>query len=207
MDLQPATGPLRGPLRKRDSSLWQREADDWYVEPQWVSERLFEVEKFPGGICDPSCGGGNIVRAATAAGHSVIGMDIAARGKMLPVIQDWLTYDGLAFDNIVTNPPFALCDDRKAGTHPYVEKCLAKALHKVALILPSNWVQGDKRSRWLEKTPLRRVWFVSPRPSMPPGQVLEAGIAPGNGTTDYAIFVWSHGYEGFPEIRWLRRVP
>lgn len=28
-----ATAPLRGPLRKRESSLWAREANDWYVEP------------------------------------------------------------------------------------------------------------------------------------------------------------------------------
>jgi hypothetical protein len=40
---------------------------------------------------------------------------------------------------------------------------------------------------------------------MPPGHVLEAGGKPGNGTTDYAWFVWLRGYDGFPEVRWLRR--
>lgn len=203
------TTPLLGPLRKRESSLWARDPHDWYVEPLWCSERLFEVETFRGVICDPACGAGNIIASAMAAGFKhVFGFDVVQREeKFFPVIQDWLTYQGPRFDNIVSNPPFGLCDDRKAGTHPFVEKCLDHAERMVALLLPANWIQGDRRSRWLEQTPLRRVWFLSPRPSMPPGHVLEAGAKPGNGTTDYAWFVWQQDYDGAPEVRWLRRVP
>lgn len=200
------TGPMRGPLRKRESSLWEREQDDWYVEPRWCSARLFDEERFRGGICDPACGGGNIVLSAMEAGMPAIGMDVVERtSEFSPFLKDWMTYDGDEFDNIVSNPPFKLCDDRKAKRHPFVEKCLAKARFKVALLLPANWVQGDARSRWLEKTPLYRVWFISPRPSMPPGHVVAAGTKPGNGTTDYAWFVWLQGFEGRPEIRWLRK--
>lgn len=201
-----AQGPLRGPLRKRESSLWAREANDWYVEPKWCSLRLFEEESFRGEICDPACGGGNIVRSAMAHGFTTTGMDVVQRDATFGAIeQDWLAYQGRGFDNIVSNPPFGLCDDRKAGTHPFVEQCLRYTHRKVALLLPANWIQGDKRSRWLERSPLRRVWFISPRPSMPPGQVVATGQKPGNGTTDYAFFVWQHDYDGAPEIRWLRR--
>lgn len=97
--------------------------------------------------------------------------------------------------------------DRRAGTHPFVERCLERSRIKCALLMPSNWIQGDKRSRWLEKTPLYRVYFISPRPSMPPGPALEAGMKPGNGTTDYAWFVWLHGYDGRSTNHWLRRAP
>lgn len=201
-----STGPLRGPLRKRESSIWQRHADDWYQEPRWVSERLFEAESFRGAICDPACGGCNIVLSAMDAAPNVFAMDIIQRNPAIGItVQDWLAYDGDPFDNIVSNPPFKLCDDRKTGTHPFVEKCLAKATRKVALLLPANWIQGDKRSRWIERTPLRRVWFISPRPSMPPGEVVAAGLAPGNGTTDYAWFVWHQDYDGPAEVRWLRK--
>lgn len=201
-----ASGPLRGPLRKRESSLWAREANDWYQEPRWVSKRLFEEESFRGRICDPACGGGNIVLSAMEAGLDCIGMDVVQRTEAFGSIkQDWLTYDGPAFDNIVSNPPFGLCDDRKTGTYPFVEKCLQKAERKVALLLPANWVQGDRRSRWLEDLPLRRVYFISPRPSMPPGHVIAAGHKPGNGTTDYAFLIFQQDYDGTPEIRWLRR--
>lgn len=200
------TGSLRGPLRKRESSLWAREANDWYVEPEWVSARLFEEERFEGGVYDPACGGGNIVKSARAAGLDATGGDIVRRSQFCDYEEDWLDLaDAVQFQNIVSNPPFKLCDDRKNGTFPFVEKCLHHARYKVALLLPSNWVQGEKRSRWLATTPLRRVWFISPRPSMPPGQVLEAGHKPGNGTTDYCWLVWIHNYDGTPEIRWLRR--
>jgi hypothetical protein len=100
--------------------------------------------------------------------------------------------------NITSNPPFDVAEK-------FVEKALKLAERKVAMFLPANWVQGDKRSRWLAGTPLRRVWFITPRPSMPPGHVLAAGGKPGNGTTDYAWFVWLRGYDGAPEVRWLRR--
>lgn len=199
-------GPLRGALRKKESSLWAREAHDWYVEPEWCSARLFEEERFDGAIHDPACGGGNIVKSAFAHGLDATGSDIVARSPFCGLEQNWLdANDAFLFSNIVSNPPFKLCDDRKAGTHPFVEKCLAKAERKVALLLPANWIQGEKRSRWLETSPLRRVWFISPRPSMPPGHILEAGVKPGNGTTDYAWFVWLKGYDGAPEVRWLRR--
>ena len=199
---------IRGPLRKRESSLWEREQDDWYQEPRWVSERLTQEEMFRGDVCDPACGGGNIVKSFMEGGWTVHAMDIVQRSPLIgPTIQDWLSYDGPEFDNIVSNPPFKLCDDRKAKSHPFVEKCLAKARRKVALLLPANWVQGDQRSRWLQGSPLRRVWFISPRPSMPPGHVIASGVKPGNGTTDYAWFVWQLDYDGPPEVRWLRRNP
>ena len=203
-DIQPS-GPLRGPLRKRDSSLWQREANDWYIEPRWCSDRLFDEETFRGLICDPACGRGNIIDSATDHGLPAFAMDIVNRAGVGRRVQDWMTYDGRRFDNVVSNPPFKLCDDRKAGTHPFVEQCLRFAERKVALLLPANWVQGDRRSRWLESSPLRRVWFITPRPSMPPGHVVDAGVNPGKGTTDYAWFVWQQDYDGPPEVKWLRR--
>ena len=63
------TKPLRGPLRKRESHLWERDPYDWYCEPAWVSERLFELEKFEGEVCDPACGIGTILKSAQAAGY------------------------------------------------------------------------------------------------------------------------------------------
>jgi hypothetical protein len=40
---------------------------------------------------------------------------------------------------------------------------------------------------------------------MPPGAVIEAGMKPGGGTTDFAWFLWLKGFDGRPEIGWLRR--
>jgi hypothetical protein len=198
-----ATSPLRGPLRKRESSIWEREAHDHYVEPPWCSARLFEIEAFSGPIWDPSCGFGNIVASAKAAGLEAFGSDIVQRGAALSVV-DFLKVTSPWPGEIVCNPPFGLCDDRKAGTHPWPEHCLRLA-RKVALLTPANWVQGAKRSRWLEAAGLLRVLFIAPRPSMPPGHVIAAGGRPGNGTTDYAWTIFERGYRGAPEIGWCRR--
>lgn len=191
------TGPLRGPLRKRESHLWKRDDHDWYVEPSWCSERLFLIEPFEGRIWDPAAGQGRIPTAAQALGHEVTASDIVDRG-CADYVGDFLTSRKARAPNIVSNPPFGIAEK-------FVAHALDLAERKVAMLLTANWVQGDRRSRWLETTPLRRVWFISPRPSMPPGRGLAKGQKVGNGTTDYAWFVWQRGYDGRPEVRWLRR--
>lgn len=198
------TQPLRGPLRKRESHLWKRDPLDWYVEPEWCSERLFEMEKFKGPIWDPAAGTGRIVQAAKTARYEAYATDIEPRGYAhvsrydffdVPDEQRWKP------GNIISNPPFSLAEK-------FAQIALRVAQRKVALLLPANWVQGDKRSRWLETTPLRRVLFLTPRPSMPPGAVVVSGGKPGNGTTDYAWFIWDHESAAGstkPEIGWCRR--
>lgn len=196
------TGPLLGPLRKRESRLWTRQPEDWYIEPEWCSARLFAVEAFSGDVFDPACGSGRIVRSAVAAGLNAYGADVVDRKPEIDrfQVQDFFRDLGHDHDNIVSNPPFGVAEK-------FVERALRLTARKTAMLLPANWVQGDKRSRWLEKTPLRRVYFLTPRPSMPPGHIVAAGDKPGNGTTDYAWFVWLQGYDGAPEVRWLRREP
>lgn len=191
------TGPMRGPLRKRESSLWHRHPDDWYAEPVWCSARLFEVGQFFGAIHDPACGFGRIVESARAAGYEAFGTDKCARPGNWP-IRDFLEAGEVLAPNIVSNPPFGIAER-------FVSRAIDLSARKTAMLLPANWVQGDTRSRWLETTPLLKVLFITPRPSMPPGPVIEAGVAPGNGTTDYAWFIWQRDYDGKPEIGWLRR--
>lgn len=193
------TGAMRGPLRKRDSHLWERHPEDWYVEPAWCSTQFFRQEVFEGDIWEPSCGMGRIAQAASRI-YRVHATDLVDRGyHAFNGVWDFRdTPDDVEVDNIVSNIPFGIADD-------YVPKALRVARRKVAMLLPAGWVQGWTRSQWLETTPLRKVYFVCPRPSMPPGPVILAGLAPGNGTTDYAWFVWEHGYRGAPEIGWVRK--
>jgi hypothetical protein len=191
-----ASAAMRGPLRKRESNLWQREANDWYVEPEWCSARLFQIEKFQGEIKDPACGSGRIVKSALAAGLEARGTDLIDRGFGLANV-DFLETNSRAA-NIVSNPPFGIAE-------AFVAHALELAERKVAILLPANWVQGQKRSRWLRTTPLYRVYFICPRPSMPPGHVIAEGGKPGNGTTDYCWMVWLRGFEGAPSLHWLYR--
>ena len=180
------------------SHLWERHPQDWYVEPEWCSARLFAEEQFYGSILDPACGIGRIVKAAWAANLDAVGFDIAARDPESFDQEDFLQCKKVIEPNIVSNPPFCIAEK-------FVSHALNLAKRKVAMLLPANWIQGDARSRWLETTPLHRVWFITPRPSMPPGPAIVAGQAPGSGTTDYAWFVWQKGFGCRAEIRWLHR--
>jgi hypothetical protein len=94
----------------------------------------------------------------------------------------------------VTNPPFNI-----AGQ--FVLHALGRAA-KVAIIFP---VARLKAAHWMRGTPLRRVWLMTPRPSMPPGHVIAAGEKPGGGKVDYCWLVWERGYTGPHELDWLRR--
>jgi hypothetical protein len=172
---------------EKNAHLWERHPEDYYIEPEWCSRRLFEAEKFAGAVRDPSCGSGRIVRAARAAGLVAFGADIVRRSSECDEIRDYLS-DEIDRDNIVSNPPFGVAD-------AFARHALVHSRYKVVLLLPTKWMNSA----------LARVYLLSPRPSMPPGPVIEAGIKAGNGTTDYAWFVWHHGHEGRPEIRFLRR--
>jgi hypothetical protein len=63
----------------RNSHIWERDANDWYVEPDWCSRRLFEEENFRGEIYDPNCGLGRVLRSAKDAGYAVRASDIVIR--------------------------------------------------------------------------------------------------------------------------------
>ena len=183
--------------------IWDRHPDDWYVEPEWCSLRLFEEIEFEGDVCDPACGRGHIINSALALGFRAFGMDIERRSSLERFEQrDFLADDPRCWDNIVSNPPFGLCN----GVPPrFVELALQRARHRLALLLPSKWMQSDKRAAWLAGTPLEFICPLTPRPSMPPGPVIEAGVKAGGGKVDFAWFVWSIGYQGEPRVRWIRR--
>jgi hypothetical protein len=68
-------------MKRRDSHIFEKEKHGHYVEPEWCSRRLFEVEKFKGTIYDPACGWATILGVACAAGYTVRGGDIVDRGN------------------------------------------------------------------------------------------------------------------------------
>lgn len=199
---------------------WARDPDAWYVEEQWCADRLFEDEDFPGRTVDPCAGGGNIVRAGQKAGRQVEGYDLRDRAPGL-VQGGFDFFDRLSYtpgiwpaDNIVSNPPYAtwtqIGRETPKGAMARVEdEFVAQALDrircKLAVFLPAGWINSDERSKWLEGFPLYRVYICTPRPSCPPGTYLAAGGKPKDGQSDFNWYVFLRGYQGHPEVRWLRR--
>jgi hypothetical protein len=179
--------------RPRASHIWPRHADDWYTEPSWCSSRLFEAEPFVGSIHDPAAGIGRIVDAARTHGHHATGADIVDRGSGFAVRDFALVTTPVA--NIVVNPPFGIARE-------FVGHALTLAAHKVAVVFP---VARLNAARWLADTPLRRIWLLTPRPSMPPGEAIMRGEKASGGKTDFCWLVFEQGFKGKPAIGWLHR--
>lgn len=180
--------------------IWKKEPDGFYIEPSWVSERLFEVEQFNGAIWDPACGTGRIVEAARRAGYRTIATDSVDRGYFrFDGVLDFLSEDceRVAAVNVVTNPPFTECNR-------FVRRAIELASGKVAMVWLARRLNA---ARWLADTPLARIYLLTPRPSMPPGHVIAAGEKPGGGKQDFCWLVFERGHVGPPELRWLYRGP
>lgn len=167
----------------------ERWPDDWYVEPAWAVDALFDSVRFVGPIHDPACGGGTIPRVARERGFISTGRDIVDRGFGQGGV-DFLSDDTRRF-NIVCNPPFELAEK-------FVRHALDVTKFKIAVIVRLNFAAGQARCRslFLPYPPAREV-VLSKRPSMPPGGT---DIPAKGGTTDYCWLVWDRDYNG-PTIK------
>lgn len=186
--------------RAEASHIWDKQAEEWYVEPSWLSRRLFEEERFEGDVCDPCCGGGNMLDGAEAAGLDVIGYDIVDRGcRHLDGLGSFLDRQ-TRFRNFATNPPFELGQE-------IAEHAVSLASGKVAMVYPTRRLNAA--GAWLKRLPLYRIWYVTPRPSMPPGEeyrrLRAAGKEASGGKQDFAVIVFLNGYEGAAMVSWLHR--
>ena len=179
----------------RKSHVWEKAEFDHYIEPPWCSARLFEAEDFIGTIYDPACGIGTIFRTARAAGLDICASDLQGwdDGHSLP--RDFFAqkYD---IPNIVSNPPFTVFKE-------FALKALDDASRKVALMWLSRRVLAA--GKWLRQMPLARIYYLTPRPSMPPAHLIKAGIKPAGGSQDYVWLVWDKKHVGRPEVLWLHR--
>ena len=189
-------GVATAQARPINAHVFEREVNEHYVEPAWCSARLFQEEQFKGKIWDPCCGFGTIVKEALKAGHVAYGSDLVDRGwdsTRTPL--DFLTVRDERHDNIVCNPPFNI-----AGR--FAAHALNIAACKVALVFPTARLNA---AHWLRDKPLKTIWLLTPRPSMPPGHVITSGGKVGGGKMDFCWLVFEHEHSGTPEMKWLRR--
>ena len=188
-------------MEKKDH-IFDRAKDEWYVEPIWVTLGLLEHVTFFGGVWDPACGGGNILSACDLMDIESIGTDIVDRGKATRLI-DFLSYDGPPLaPNIIMNPPFGKSETAEL----FIRKALSVAKEKVATFVDQRFLGSSRRAGGLfkEHRPLK-VFQITPRPSCPPGDWLEAGGKPGGGTADYVWIVWDSVYpEDATMFDWMR---
>lgn len=173
------------------NSGYQRNANDYYVEPACSVHALFDAEEFVGSIHDPACGGGNIPRIAIERGYEASGSDVVDRGY--GERRDFLA-DGSRYTNIVTNPPFNLAT-------AFTLHALRFSSGKVAILQRLSWLEGQARHDALFKPGhLSRVYVFSKRISMPPGGT---DIPAKGGSVAFAWFVFDLQNRGSPTLGWL----
>lgn len=201
-------------LKPRQSHIFEPEPHSHYVEDSWVSARLFQEENFgpPGSfILDPACGWGRIPDSAMNALYRARASDIVDRRRVAVEEIEFRKLDFLGLHpeeiydwwkrhpqgvSIVCNPPFDQVED-------FARRALALASHKVAFVFPVRRLPAAHH--WLSGTPLWRIWFLTPRPSMPTGSHILAGGKVGGGKQDFCWIVWKKGYTGSPVVAWLHR--
>lgn len=182
---------------------YERDPHDWYVEEPWVSARLFQVEPIIGDVLDPWCGGGNVVMSARAAGLRARGSDLIDRGFSggyseafsPPDIADFTT-DCKGADNIIGNPPFF-------DFEGFCRRAVDLSRRKCCVIFPVGRLNA---AGWLRTLPCKRIWLLTPRPSMPPGEQIKRQGRKGSGTEDYCWLVFDRsGRQSRPVTWWLHK--
>lgn len=142
-----------------------------------------------------------------AAGHVTVGSDIVQRITPAPYWlwreADFLDLHAVAQTNIVMNPPFF----RAKGAEAFIRHAFKLATGKVAAFVDLKFLAGSSRANGLyAEMPPDRVWMITPRPSCPPGEYLQAGNTAGGGTADWVWLVWDIASPtGETSFGWLRR--
>jgi len=197
-------------LKPRAAHIFDRAADEWYVEPEDCTTALLSVERFRGLVWDPACGSGSVLRALDAADRATFGTDVVDRGWRESALwhgcRDFLATAPADFpaQNIITNPPFG----KGKLAEAFIRHALASvALAKLAVFVDVRFLCSTRRATGLfAEHPPSRVWILAPRPSCPPGAYLAAGKKAGGGTADWCWLVFDrtapqHG----TQIGWLLR--
>jgi hypothetical protein len=187
----------------------ERAAFDWYVEPRWAVDALFDAHPLAGCVGDPACGMGTIPEVARARGHDVVACDLVDRGYAhLTAKADFLTdpspFEGCA--NIICNPPYSYVP---GIAEAFVRQAFRLCPVTVAVLVPVRWLASEMRFRLFNHHTPSAIYHFSKRPSMPPGHLIaELGDrAFKRGKTDYCWIVWERGprgeYRGAATSMWI----
>lgn len=183
---------------------------DWCVDESWVAWQLyvalggFAQEKAAGeAIWDPSAGSGRTLVTFAEAGFPVFASDVVHRidSKLFADAEcpPFFAADFLEASappapcSIVHNPPYSYIE---GIAEAFVRRALQLATRRVCAVLPLKWQGSQGRyALFAQDHPPQAVLVLTQRPSMPPGDMIEALEAEGKAfkgaVVDYAWFVWN----------------
>ena len=168
-----------------------REKDDFYPTPPMATERLLDVEKFDGDIWECACGDGAISKVLEQHNYKVYSTDLINRNYGETGI-DFLM-ETQKCDNIITNPPYKNALD-------FAQKAVELARGKTALLLKLNFLEGQRRRLFFNKTPPVRVHVFSGRQTLMKNGDDYSGRS---GMMALAWFIWEAGNTNSPTVHWI----
>ena len=138
-----------------------REPDDFYPTPPEPIRALISVEcnslSLFSSIWEPAAGDGALVREMETCGFTVISSDLIDRGCGAQIKSFYDFRAPLSFA-IVTNPPFAECNEDPGWIRHALETL---AVEYMALLLPVNWMgSGDRRAKLWADFPPARIYLM-----------------------------------------------
>ncbi|MEI7711767.1 MAG: hypothetical protein WCI94_10065 [Rhodospirillales bacterium] len=154
-------------------SGYDREANDFYPTPAWVTEALLRHVALRGPVWEPCCGDGAIARVIEASGLPVVATDLGDRGYGNGGI-DFFAQTAVpeGCRAIVTNPPYgdggAERTSRRASSQllAFVRHAIAlteASDGQLALLVRFTWIAGQKASALLTAGPLDKVVVLTHR--------------------------------------------
>jgi hypothetical protein len=194
---------------------------DWYVDLPWVTERLLDHAPIDRDVVmiDPCCGSGNIVAALRGRGIDAFGTDLFDRGSQFFLgTHDFIgeqraLYEAFGKLSIVMNSPFSYQDGKlvRGLASRFVRRALEVATHQVAALLPLKWLSSQERYELYTDPATAPIgaWILTERPSMPPGDQIEAlgKRAWARGKVDYMWLLWDKRREPHFDARGIPFVP
>jgi len=179
----------------------QRNKSDFYQTPYSLTHELLNNEEFDYEkiVYEPACGDGAIIDVLIQSKYwgnkyIVVGTDINDGFDFLDHIKDHSSHHPAY---IITNPPFSLAQE-------FIEQAKKVATKKIAMLLPLNYLHGQKRyeTLWQDTTfPLKKIYVLSRYPMLT-SSIREDGKFT-TGMQVYAWYIWEKSYIGEPSIDWI----
>jgi hypothetical protein len=192
---------LKGTSLVGGSVNYCRVENDFYATDPKSVEDLLALESFTGeSILEPCCGEGHISKVLNnKINCNIVSKDLIYRGYGEGGV-DFIKEDftNKKYTHVITNPPYKHAKE-------FIDKSLAITTNKVAMFLKIQFLEGQSRKEWFQKTPLKYVYVFSKR---------QVTLNNGNdinpktkkkwaNTMCFAWFVWEQGYKGCPMIKWI----
>lgn len=190
------TKSIHTTLGANNHSEHEREKHDYYASEPRVIDELFEVEDFGNLIWEPACGEGHMSKRIKFQGKKVISTDLVYRGYGEERSVDFLKDNWLTDCDIITNPPYK-----------YAQEFTQRALdilqpgNKVAMFLKLTFLEGQKRRKFFDKYPPKRIYVYSSRRKCAMNGDFDKT---GSSAACYAWFIWEVGStKTDPVIKWI----